>query len=164
MTQLYIDLDGVLADFDRHYIQMFGELPAKWKTDHDHTNNNLDVDWKSMNDRDFFAGIPLMRDAMELWEYVSKYNPIILTGCPKTGFDNAAANKRAWVVTHIGPNVPVITCFSKEKCDYAQPGDILVDDWEKYKEKWVGKGGLWITHNSAKESIYELQKLKRWDC
>jgi hypothetical protein len=59
----------------------------------------------------------------------------------------------AWVATHLGEDVPVITCRSSEKCLYAQPGDILIDDWERYRHLWEAKGGVWITYRSAAETL-----------
>jgi hypothetical protein len=29
-----------------------------------------------------------------------------------------------------------------EKCLYAQRGDILIDDWEKYRHVWEASGGV----------------------
>ena len=71
-----------------------------------------------------------------------------------------AENKRAWVVRHLGDHVDVRCCRSKEKCLHASPGDVLIDDWEKYKSLWVGAGGVWITHRSAAETAEEFARLR----
>jgi len=42
---------------------------------------------------------------------------------------------------------------------HAEPGDILVDDWEKYRHLWIARGGRWVTHRSAEESVRELRAL-----
>jgi hypothetical protein len=42
---------------------------------------------------------------------------------------------------------------------HASPGDILIDDWEKYRDLWIAKGGVWITHRSAVETIVALNAL-----
>ena len=34
-----------------------------------------------------------------------------------------------------------------------QPGDILIDDWPKYKHLWEEAGGIFILHTSAAQSI-----------
>ena len=39
---------------------------------------------------------------------------------------------------------------------HAAPGDVLIDDWEKYKSLWLDVGGVWITHRSAAETADEL--------
>lgn len=152
MTQVFVDLDGVLADFDGHYERLFGRRPDK-KTD--------DVDWQEVGRYPgFYASIPLMPDALELWSFLSslKNKPIILTGCPKL-VPESADDKRLMVRAALGPEVKVITCASSDKWRYAMPGDVLVDDWEKYRHFWEGAGGRWITHTSADSSIQQLLEL-----
>ena len=153
MTQVFVDLDGVLADFDRHYDDVFGERPDKAADN---------VDWQKVREiPTFYADLPLMPDAMVLWDFVSqlKAPPIILTGVPRLISEEAAANKRAWVDLNLGENVRMIGCRSRDKSLYAKPGDILIDDWEKYRHIWLAAGGRWITHTSADRSIDQLLDL-----
>ena len=112
-------MDGVLADFDRHYIDTIGPLPPR-------DDPNRDVDWSRINDVEFFANIPPMPDAHELWNYVGHLHggAIILTGCPKTGRERAERNKREWVCRHLGEGIEVRTVLSKDKCCHCQPGAI----------------------------------------
>ena len=49
----------------------------------------------------------------------------------------------------LGDHVEVRCCSSKEKCLHAAPGDVLIDDCAKYRNLWVEKGGVCITHRSA---------------
>ena len=69
------------------------------------------------------------------------------------------AAAQSWIATYLGEDVPVITRRSAEKCLYAQPGDILIDDWEKYRHLWVAKGGVWITQRSAAETLAALAEI-----
>ncbi len=148
--QLYLDMDGVLADFDTGYAQVFGTAHCKVKDN---------VDWKAIeNTPNFYENLPPMPDFDELWEYVWFWNPIVITGVPWSVAE-APANKRAWCRKYLGEDTKVICCKSSEKSNYCQPGDILVDDWDKYKQLWLDKSGFWVTHVSAKNSIEELKKL-----
>lgn len=150
--KLYLDMDGVLADFDRAYLEKFGVAASK------EANN---VDWALVKDaKNFYAGIPPMADLAELWEYAKAFNPTVLTGIPRPeSVPEAADNKRAWVAKHLGPDVPVIATRSSAKATFAKPGDVLVDDWTKYRKKWIRAGGIWITHTSAAETITELRRI-----
>lgn len=148
---LFVDLDGVLADFDTGHELVFGYRPRR-----DHPD--LDVDWdKLFAYPEFFRWLPVMKDAGDLWTYVRQYNPTILTGIPKS-YPQAADDKRAWVRQHFG-DVPIICCQSKDKVRHGRPGDILVDDWDKYRQLWTDAGGIWIQHYSAAQSIRALQEL-----
>lgn len=147
--QLYVDMDGVLADFDQHHENIFG-----FRSDKEIDN----VNWAAVSSvPHFYLHIPPMKDMNELWDAISSYNPIVLTGVPH--ISEAAGDKQAWGQTNLDPIPKIITCKSKEKCKYAKPGNILIDDWEKHKHLWIARGGLWITHTSAKNTIDELTNL-----
>jgi hypothetical protein len=62
-VQLFIDMDGVLADFDRHHETHFGSRPCK---------NSDNVDWKAVRKiADFYLGIPPMADLDALWARIA---------------------------------------------------------------------------------------------
>jgi 5'(3')-deoxyribonucleotidase len=153
MRKLFIDMDGVLADFDRAYVDLFGAKPDRTK------NPKADDEmWETIRTHgSFFRDLPLMPDAQELWDRVATYNPIILTGVPKE-IPDAPLQKIQWAQHHLGRYTHVITTPSKNKCVFGRSGDILVDDWVKYKHRWEKMGGIWITHTSAASSIAQLQE------
>lgn len=154
MRQLFVDMDGVLADFDAHHEATFGYRSDKLADN---------VDWDAVRGvKDFYLNIPPMADLQQLWERIGPLNPIVLTGVPWSVVE-APENKRAWVRKNLGSHVEVRCCKSAEKCLHARPGDILIDDWEKYKHKWIEVGGVWITHTSAAETIRQLDQLDLLD-
>jgi len=53
----------------------------------------------------------------------------------------------------------MIACASRDKCKFAKPGDVLIDDWTKYRDLWLAMGGRFITHTSAENSIQQLKEL-----
>lgn len=141
--QLYLDLDGTLADFDVGYERAFGVRPDKAKDD---------VDWDLVRAQpNFYGSLPPMPDMPALWARVSRYDPIILTGVPRS-MPWAATEKRDWVRTWLGPNTLVIPTASRLKAQYARPGDVLVDDWPRYRDLWEAAGGIWVTFVSAIET------------
>jgi len=155
--QLFIDCDGVLADFDTHYESLVGPLPPHWGT----VEHKDDVDWDIIRRRgNFYLDMPPMPDMRQLWDFVLPFKPIVLTGIPKS-VPEAADNKRSWVTKHLGPDVEVRCCLSREKSLNAKPGDVLVDDWIKYRHLWLEAGGIWITHTSAESTIKQLDALMR---
>ncbi len=145
--QIFVDMDGVLADFDAHHEAVFGVRSDKMADN---------VDWDVVRAvTGFYRDIPPMADLPALWAVLGRHSPIVLTGVPRS-VEEAANNKRAWVREHLGSDIEVRCCRSSEKCQHAKPGDLLIDDWEKYKALWIDAGGRWITHRSAAETIQEL--------
>jgi hypothetical protein len=151
MTQVFVDMDGVLADFDTGHHTFIGSIPCK-------TADNVDWDQVSAYNG-FYANLPPMPDFQELWSGLIKYNPIVLTGVPRS-VPSAVADKREWLDKYTGADTRMIACKSAEKSLHmTAPGDIIIDDWEKYKHIWVKRGGRWITHTSAAESLRQLEEL-----
>lgn len=73
--RLFLDLDGVLADFDVAAHRVLGAPP-------DAVAPN--VMWPRIASQpDFFGTLPLMPDALELWSFAAPYSPTILTGAPR---------------------------------------------------------------------------------
>src|SRR4051812_19537227 len=121
--QLFVDMDGVLADFDAGYEASFDVKPCKQADN---------VDWQAVRAlTGFYENLPPMADLPELWSHIERHRPIVLTGVPSS-VEEAPDNKRAWVRKHLGDSVEVRCCRSSEKCLHAGQGDVLIDDWEKY--------------------------------
>ena len=106
---------------------------------------------------DFYRRLPLVADALELYRAVAHLKPTILTGCPPGEWSQP--QKIEWAKEYF-PGVPMITCASREKfLHMAHPGDVLVDDYLRYKELWEQAGGILIQHTSAQDSIRKLAEL-----
>ena len=79
MPTVFLDCDGVLADFDAGAKQAFGMSPAEFER-----RFGLKRFWGELASlNNFFGELPLMPDAMELYEAVRHLEPIILTGLPR---------------------------------------------------------------------------------
>src|SRR4029077_19016098 len=103
----------------------------------------------------FYRNLPLMPDARELFETVKHLNPVILTGLPWG--DWAEPQKREWGAKHF-PGTKMICCMSADKRNHMKPGDILVDDFLKYKSLWIEAGGIFIHHTSTISTLAQLRE------
>jgi len=153
MKQLYLDCDGVLADFDTAAEQLFNQNPR----DAEALLGTEEFWIRIRSHENFYGSLPLLADARRLHEAVVHLNPIILTGCPEGGW--AESQKIEWAARHF-PGVEIITCRSKDKRDYLKNrGDVLVDDYLRYRHLWVEAGGIFVHHISAEQSIHHLEEL-----
>jgi PAS domain-containing protein len=148
--QIYLDCDGVLADFDKGAEKILGLPPHAFETRH-----GAGEFWKRLaRADDFFDSLEPMADAYELYDAVRHKDPIILTGLPRGKW--AEPQKRRWAQRHF-PGVPVITTSAALKREHCHPGDVLVDDRDKHRHLWEQAGGLFIHHKDAKSSIQALR-------
>lgn len=148
---MYVDLDGVLADFEEGVLRVTGGGPRDQKAS---------VMWTRLGavpPPGFFASLRPLPDAAELWAAVAPYRPTILTGLPLGSW--AAPQKRAWVAAALGRHVDVITCMAAEKARYARAGALLIDDDSGRRDPWLAAGGTFILHTSAADTVALLRKL-----
>lgn len=151
--QLFVDLDGVLADFDGLIEREFGLVNNR---ENEHPNFwGIVSQYKG---RLYYDMDPLP-DAAYLWKKLKPYDPIILTGCP-TSIPDADSDKRKWVKQYIDNNAKVITCKSRDKCKFGKPGDVLLDDWPKYKHLWEDMGGIFLVYKgNVEESLQQVKEV-----
>lgn len=150
--QLFLDCDGVLANFDKRAVEIVGMQPRDFEN-----LNGAKKFWNQIYSvPDFFFSLEPMPDAHDLVNAVRHLNPIILTGKPRGNW--AEAQKKAWRDKHF-PDLEMIVCLSADKIKHAQPGDIIIDDWPKYRQIWIDGGGVWIDQYTAEISINELKKM-----
>ena len=146
---LYLDCDGVLADFDKGATAVLGLAPRAFEKRH-----GIGRFWQKLATApDFYFGLPLMDDAMELFEAVRHLDPVILTGLPRGNW--AADQKVRWAARYF-PGTRIITTMARDKRDHAQEGDVLVDDQLKHRHLWEEVGGIFIHHRSVDESLEQL--------
>lgn len=150
--RLFLDCDGVLADFEAAATALLGMPPRTFEARY-----GPPVFWRRLAEAEnFYGGLPLMLDARVLHDAVAHLRPTILTGCPRGSW--AEAQKEAWAAKHF-PGVPIITCMAVNKRAHCQPGDVLIDDMLKHRHLWEGAQGVFIHHSSARESLTTLARL-----
>ncbi len=106
MDIVYVDMDGVLADYD---------LAAKGKTE------------EERREKGFFLGLPPIAGAVEAFHKLcEKYDVYILSTAPWSNV-HAPSEKRIWVEKHLGEEV----CFKRLILSHHKnllKGDFLIDD------------------------------------
>ena len=152
MARLFLDCDGVLADFDGGVRALTGlsatELQAR---------RGVGGFWKALATApDFYAQLDPLPDAQALVDAVRHLAPTILTGLPMGQW--AEPQKRAWAERHFS-GVPVITCFARDKHRHGLAGDVLVDDSLRLSAAWEDMGGRFVHHENAEDSLAVLRKI-----
>lgn len=150
--RLFLDADGVLADFDEGVRRLLGAYPRDYERKHGRGSF-----WKHLARADNFYGkLPEMGDARLLFEGVKHLKPTILTGLPLGSW--AAPQKIEWAAEHF-PGVPIITCMARDKHKHMHSGDVLVDDRENHRAAYEAAGVVFVHHRNAIDSLRELAKI-----
>lgn len=163
--RIYLDMDGVLADFDRGVLELCHmksySQNGKWDPQYD------DLMWAAMQKIDhFYDRLELMPDAKEMFDLIyGIYGDQceILTGVPRPerGILTAGEDKISWMKRLLSPTVKVNIVLRKEKILYCKgPDSILIDDREKTILEWKEAGGTGILHTSPKATLDQMRELK----
>ena len=153
--EIYCDMDGVLADFQKGIETILpGYLAGE------HTKNKM---WKTVRKHQKRGGEHWFEleelDNGELWRYIARHNPEILsaTGDP---YFQANEQKRKWIPKYLEGN-PKINLVRKttDKAAWAGPNRILIDDKPEAIDPWEAAGGIGILHTSAADTIRKLKSL-----
>ena len=144
---LYLDMDGVLADFHKEYIKYDPDKSDRKKFRASVLQHNI------------FEKLDYMPDTKELLNHVSKLNGVNIEILTSMGthepIQGAAARmqKQKWLNAH---NIPYKANFVRskaEKAQYATPTSILIDDSPGCISPFIEKGGHGILHHKASETI-----------
>ncbi len=154
----YCDLDGVMADFEQGIVNLTGKTVYEL---------GRDPMWKALDDYleqdgQFFAELPLMPGAMDMWNTIIEmgYTPTVLTACGKYFPEKVKAQKFQWAKQHLGEQVQFIAADrSVTKKIYATPTSILIDDRPRSIDPWREAGGIGILHTCPIKSIQELKTI-----
>jgi 5'(3')-deoxyribonucleotidase len=150
--RLFLDADGVLADFDRGACELLGMKPKAFIAKH-----GRGAFWGRLaRATNFYGSLPEMPDARILFDAVKHLKPTILTGLPIGKW--AAPQKVEWAAEHF-PGVPIITCMARDKHKHMHPGDVLVDDREKHRAAYEAAGVVFVHHRNAEDSLRQLAKI-----
>ena len=187
--KIYLDMDGVLADFDKHLLDRYGLVNDRvaYSTKHkDKTEKQMklfnDIG-KVMKDKGFFRNLPLMPGAHDLWKAAHRggNKPYVLTALPGIGNDEEVAkDKREWIHEYMNEvhDDEFIACMRSEKIKYATTYDgrmipeyfkgptykpnILVDDLPLNCDNWKSAGGYGILFQNSKQAIAALDEAHKY--
>jgi hypothetical protein len=150
--RLFLDADGVLADFDRGAKLLLGMKPDAFIARY-----GRGAFWKRLaSAENFYGALPQMPDARLLFDAVKHLKPTILTGLPLGRW--AAPQKVEWAAEHF-PGVPIVTCMARDKHKHMHAGDVLVDDREKHRGDYEAAGVIFVHHKNAQDSLRQLAKI-----
>lgn len=176
---IYIDMDGVLVDFDRGIREQFN-LTEKFLKGLNASSKSLTKAQKARKSsvydmilakKEYWEELHLMKDGLELWDRVIYYKPIILTAAPKHGlgveglmFTQAREGKIKWVNKYLtstdSSNFICTTSSQKKDFIHTRPGtQILIDDRPQNIIDWKDVGGIGILHKSTSSTLTELDAI-----
>ena len=159
---IYLDMDGVVADFDKRFNDLSGMLPQAYVD-----KNGLNAFWDLIDEKHkvaFWRGIELMPGAEKLVRYIEQH-PFEMLTAPSIK-KQSVIGKSLWVKDKVGTlysTKPKVTYRSAKQKHTVKPNltkfDILIDDKGSSIDNWNAAGGTGIFYKNADQVINDLKKL-----
>ena len=160
---VYLDMDGVLADFFGGVEKMYGV--EHWKQ---LTNDKTKDLKKEVIDRitgsNFFATLPKFSTADALIDMVKKFTggKFSINTSPLRGDnENSAKHKKTWISNNIAkPNDIIVTGRKESYAVDKGTGtpNILIDDRPINIQRWQGRGGYGILYQANRDSLDKVKQ------
>ena len=160
-TEIYVDMDGVLADF-------FGEWAKIMKVDHYSKIDNVDINdalQKIRDTEEFWLKLPLLPQAKQLLALIKKIKgSYTICSSPLADDPRSEPHKREWIKKNLSFFPPKQVIITSDKAKYATQSDgtpnILIDDFGKNVNAWEAAGGEGFKYKDHKfeRTAKELQQ------
>ena len=151
--KIYLDMDGVITDFDQQFKELTGSDPRTFEAKH-----GTDMFWQEIDRAGvgFWRGMKWMDGGEALYNRVSQFDHELLSS-PSRG-DSSKIGKRLWRRDKT-PSTKLTLAYSAKKKNYAAPNHILIDDRADNINQWKAAGGIGILYTSYDQANKELDKL-----
>ena len=149
-SEIYVDMDGVLADFFGEWQKLIGK---GWR---DVKGKSIEPALQAIRDKDdFWLSLPMTQNAKGLLNLIKdvkgSYN---ILSAPLAGDKKAEPHKREWIKKNLSFFPPKNVIITADKQSYATQPDgtpnILIDDFGSNISKWEGAGGVGFKHKDHK--------------
>lgn len=156
ISMIYVDMDGVIADFSKRYKEKFKVTPEETRS-----NKEFGGYFKKFIDDGEFSTLDLMPDAHELLSFLNTLHvpkEILSSTARPENHGMIAPQKQMWLLKHNilykGNFVP----GKSLKYRFATPHSIIIDDTKSVIDDWNKAGGIGILHKNAESTIAMLKK------
>ena len=149
-SEIYVDMDGVLADFFGEWKKLVGK---DWR---ELDKDEIEPALKKIRDEDkFWLNIPLTSNAKNLLGIIKQVKgDYKILSSPLANDPNSEPHKREWIEKNLDFFPPTEVIITKDKAKYATNPDgtpnILIDDYGVNIAAWESAGGIGFKHKDHK--------------
>jgi hypothetical protein len=159
IKKIYLDMDGVIADFTKGYKQLNNMEPREAEK-----NKKFDHFFDEFISAQTFANLDLMPGARELLTflnhvYLNRSIPteILSSTANQDRYDEISRQKNIWLQKHGISFKPNYVPGKRLKYQFATPDSVIIDDTLSVIEDWRKAGGIAIWHKDAATTLAQLK-------
>ena len=152
---IYLDLDGVVADFNKRYKELYHMEPREAEK-----RKEFNKYFDEFIATGQFATLDLMPGTMDGIEFLRKApvpTQILSSTANEERYDTISKQKLVWLQTHGITFTPNFVPGKKHKWKFAAPDKIIIDDTESVIDDWRKAGGIGILHKDWETTLAILK-------
>jgi phosphoglycolate phosphatase-like HAD superfamily hydrolase len=169
LPDIYLDMDETIVDWisgANAALRRAGH--PEWHAEDWNKYSESEADkirWDVLNSTpNFWENLPFTADGKQIWNFVKKYKPHILSACGSLAGNICRSGKKRWLSKNLGlSNLGNIHLVARsEKKDYARvkgQSCVLIDDYAKNCEEFESSGGIAVQVTTASAVISKLKQL-----
>ena len=165
IKKIYLDMDGVIADFYHTYQGMFNITMEEIEANR--SRKNYWKYWQDFIDNRGFEQIPKLRESDKLLNFLNGTGipvEILSSSGGVNNHEKVKEQKINWLKEHSIDYLPNVVPGKKNKRLFATHDSLLIDDTEQNIIDFREAGGHAIFHETVDKTIEELKEiLYRWD-
>jgi hypothetical protein len=157
-VKIYLDMDGVLTDFEKRYYELFGLRPEE-------VNSRKAHFWRYFEtfiEGGHFKTLDKHKDADKLLQFVHELRvpvEILTSSGGAKHHEKVTEDKITWLCNNSIPYKANVVPGGSKKAEMAKPWHILIDDTEHVVDRYRAAGGTAILHYDIDVTLKELSRL-----
>lgn len=159
IRKIYLDMDGVIADFVKGYKQLNNMEPREAEK-----NKKFDHFFDEFIAAGKFANLEMMPGAQQLISFLNHLymnysipTEILSSTANQERFDEISRQKNIWLQKHCINFKPNYVPGKRLKYKFATTDSVIIDDTLSVIEDWRKAGGIAIWHKDVTTTVAQLK-------
>lgn len=154
IDKIYVDMDGVIADFEKRYVERYGHISE------DVRRSTFRSNFSDFIETEQFATLEMMPDGRKLITALDEIDipkEILSSTAYDEVYETISMQKSRWLTTH---NIAWPRNFvpgKRHKYKWATRNSLIIDDTWSVIDDWRKAGGIGIHHKNAEQTLTELK-------
>ena len=152
---IYLDMDGVIANFEKRYKELFQTMPGR-----DDKSSRFNKNFDEFIATKQFASLEMMPQAEQLISFLKGIDiptKILSSTASEARHDEISKQKLLWLETHGIDFEPIFVPGKRLKYKYANNESLIIDDTVSVVDDWRRAGGHAIWHNNVPATLAMLK-------
>jgi len=161
VSKIYLDMDGVLCNFERRYFERYNELPGSMRD-----RKDFNVHWDDFVETRQFETLDWWPGGQDLLTYVNFLHnehgievEMLTSSGGQKHYKSVAEQKQVWLNSKGILFKANVVAGRKTKAEYAKSDTILIDDTPDVIQAFNAAGGIGVLHKEIGNTLLMLKSL-----